>query len=233
MSERSLRGLYAIADTGLLPAGDLIPRARAVLQGGASLLQYRDKKGDPGRRLEQAQTLCRLCHEYGRLFVINDDPELAAASGADGVHLGRDDTAIDRARALLGPGALVGLSCYNELGRAIRAEREGADYVAFGRFFPSRTKPGAIPAPVELLRQARATLHVPIVAIGGITPANGAVLLAAGADMLAAIHGLFGQPDPAAAAHAYHRLFLPRRMGPVLLDATMRELTPVDPSNSA
>jgi len=207
MSKRSLRGLYAIADTGLVPAAKLIPCADALLRGGAALLQYRDKQGDGGQRRQQAAALSRLCHEYGRPFMVNDDPELAAMIGADGVHLGQDDGSIASARTLLGPGAIIGLSCYNSLERAIAAESQGADYVAFGRFFPSVTKPGAVSAPVVLLHQARAALHVPIVAIGGITPTNGALLLEAGADMLAAIHGLIGQADPAAAARAYSCLF--------------------------
>jgi len=207
MSEHSLHGLYAIVDTGLVPAAKLIPRADALLRGGASLLQYRDKQGDGGQRRQQGAALNQLCHEYGRPFIVNDDPELAAMIGADGVHLGQDDDGIANARERLGPEAIIGLSCYNDLERAIAAEVQGADYVAFGRFFPSVTKPGAVSAPVALLRQARATLHVPIVAIGGITPDNGAPLLEAGADMLAAIHGLIGQADPAAAARAYCRLF--------------------------
>jgi len=206
MSEYSLRGLYAIADTGLLPADSLLEQARAVLQGGARILQYRDKRSPYARQRQQAAALSRLCHEFDCLFIVNDDADLAAAVQADGVHLGRDDCGIAPARARLGHQAIIGLSCYNSLERAILAEQQGADYVAFGRFFPSRTKPEALQAQPELLQQARKALNIPIVAIGGITPDNGALLLRSGADMLAAIHGLFGQPNPTVAARAYGEL---------------------------
>ncbi|MFN3920661.1 MAG: thiamine phosphate synthase, partial [Methylohalobius sp.] len=134
--------------------------------------------------------------------------ELAARIGADGVHLGHTDAALSQARELLGPEAIVGISCYADLERACRVEPY-ATYVAFGAFFPSATKPKAKLAPIELLSQAKAKLSCPIVAIGGITPENGAKLLAAGADLLAAIGGVFGHPDPRQAASCYARLFKP------------------------
>lgn len=126
------------------------------------------------------------------------------------MHLGRDDGDIAAARACLGPQAIVGVSCYNEFPRAAAAVGAGADYVAFGRFFPSRTKPAAVAADIELLRRARA-LPVPVAAIGGIDADNGATLVAAGADLLAVIAGVFGQPDPRAAAAAIARLYAPTR----------------------
>jgi thiamine-phosphate pyrophosphorylase len=128
---------------------------------------------------------------------------------ADGVHLGRDDSALRRARRLLGPSAIIGVSCYDRLGRARAAQSAGADYLAFGRFFPSRSKPQAVPAGLELLRAARRELYLPLVAIGGITPENGRALVCAGADMLAVIHGVFGQEQPARAAGAFDRCFHP------------------------
>jgi thiamine-phosphate pyrophosphorylase len=140
-------------------------------------------------------------------LLVNDDVELAAAVEADGVHLGRDDPAIERARARLGKSALIGVSCYNQLARALDAETRGADYVAFGSFFPSPTKPGAVRASLDLLQEARARLRVPIVAIGGITPENGASLIAAGADLLAVIDGVFNRTDIRAAAARYTQLF--------------------------
>jgi len=200
-------GLYAIADSAYLSADQFVPAVRAALDGGARVIQYRDKKSEPGQRETIARALNALCREYALPFLINDDVALAAIVGAAGVHLGRDDLDIAAARAALGDAALIGVSCYNELARAQSAQALGADYVAFGRFFPSRTKPHAVPATPELLRVARAGLKISIVAIGGITPENGASLIAAGADALAVIEGVFNQPDIRAAAERYARLF--------------------------
>jgi thiamine-phosphate pyrophosphorylase len=207
MKNRFRRGLYAIADTSLVPRERLDAAAEAALAGGAVMLQYRDKSSDHARRLAEARLLAVRCREYGALFIVNDDVELALESGADGVHLGRDDPAIEAARARLGAGAIIGVSCYNELERARDAQARGADYVAFGRFFPSRTKPEAVSTSPELLKQARAALRVPIVAIGGITPENGGGLIAVGADLLAVIDGVFGRSDIRAAAARYAKLF--------------------------
>ncbi len=171
------------------------------------VIQYRDKKSDPTQRETIARALNAVCRAHGVPLVINDDVRLAGVVGATGVHLGRDDPDIGAARAALGPAALIGVSCYNELARAQAAQEAGADYVAFGRFFPSRTKPQALSATPELLRTARAELKIPIVAIGGITPENGTSLIKAGADALAVIEGVFNQPDIRAAAERYARLF--------------------------
>lgn len=200
-------GLYAIADSGYLAADQFVPAVRAALDGGARVIQYRDKKSGPGQRETIARALNALCREHGVPLLINDDVRLAAAVGAAGVHLGRDDPDIGAARTALGPTALIGVSCYNEPARARAAQDAGADYVAFGRFFPSHTKPRAVPAAPELLHAARTELKIPIVAIGGITPENGASLIAAGADALAVIEGVFGQPDIRAAAARYAALF--------------------------
>jgi len=200
-------GLYAIADSTYLQDDTFVPAVRAALDGGARLIQYRDKKSDPTQRETIARALNAVCHAHGVPLVINDDVRLAVVVGATGVHLGRDDPDIRAARAALGRAALIGVSCYNELARAQAAQAAGADYVAFGRFFPSRTKPQALSAKPELLRTARAELKIPIVAIGGITPENGTSLIKAGADALAVIEGVFNQPDIRAAAERYARLF--------------------------
>jgi len=202
-----IAGLYAIADSAYLAADQFVPAVRAALDGGARIIQYRDKKSEPGQREAIARVLNALCREHAVPLLINDDVALAALVGAAGVHIGRDDPDIAAARAVLGDAALIGVSCYNELGRALAAQAAGVDYVAFGRFFPSRTKPQAVPATPELLRAARAALNIPIVAIGGITPENGASLIKAGADALAVIEGVFNQPDIRAAAERYARLF--------------------------
>ena len=200
-----LRGLYAI--TPEEPREDLANLVTKALIGGARLIQYRDKGQDQSRRLSQAQSLRALCQTAGALFIVNDDPSLAAASWADGVHLGRDDPDLAEARALLGPEAIIGVSCYDRLDLAHSAQAKGADYVAFGRFYPSGTKPSAVQASLDLLRQARRELHLPLVAIGGITPENAGPLIAAGADLLAVVNGIFAAPDVSAAARAFDHLF--------------------------
>jgi thiamine-phosphate pyrophosphorylase len=203
-----IAGLYAIADTRSLDdESRLIPAVRAAIDGGARLVQYRDKHGDARQRETQARALLALCREMNVAFLVNDDIALAKHVGADGVHVGRDDASLQEARGALGKQAIVGISCYDELARAERAQADGADYVAFGSFFPSRTKPNAVRADLNLLKRARQVLHVPIVAIGGITPDNGATLLEAGADALAVIDGVFGAPDVCAAAQRYRALF--------------------------
>lgn len=205
------RGLYAITSTALCADADLLQAGvAAALRGGAVLLQYRDKHADAAQKLQRATLLAALCRDYGARLIINDDAELAAASGADGVHLGASDGSITAARDRLGPQAIIGATCGASLARAEAAIAAGADYVAFGRFFPSQTKPDAPPAGLEWLPTARAVLAAPICAIGGVTPGNGGALLAAGADWLAAIDGLFGELEPAAIerrARAYRALF--------------------------
>lgn len=206
MSKFRLYGLYAITNEAS-DACELSDRVARALRGGARAIQYRDKSSDAARRLREAEALRALCRAYNVPLIVNDDVELARAVGADGVHLGKDDASIAEARAILGAEAIIGVSCYNSLERALQAGSAGADYVAFGSFFPSSTKPAAVRASLELLRTARTQIRLPIVAIGGITPENGAQLVAAGADMLAVIQGVFGAPDPEAAARRYAVLF--------------------------
>ncbi|MCG6968678.1 MAG: thiamine phosphate synthase [Gammaproteobacteria bacterium] len=204
----SLSGLYVITPAAGLTDKQLQDHVEWALMGGARIVQYRDKTLDFARRLRQAQQLLDLCQQHGATFIINDDVELALAVRAHGVHLGGEDTPLSSARQCLGSEAIIGASCYNRLELAIRAQQQGADYVAFGRFFPSRTKPQAVPADIALLRQAKAQLHLPIVAIGGITAQNGAQLIAAGADMLAVVDAVFAQQDIVAAARQLADCFL-------------------------
>jgi thiamine-phosphate pyrophosphorylase len=202
----AIRGLYAVtpdeSDTE-----DLLRKAGAALQGGARILQYRNKVAAGALRLAQAQALRALTRKHGALFIVNDDPQLALAVDADGVHLGRGDTPFAAARGLLGSRKIIGVSCYNQLPLAQAARAAGADYVAFGAFFSSSVKPDAVAAGLDLLRAARAQMDTPIVAIGGITAQNGAVLVNAGADALAVISALFGAPDTLAAALDFAELF--------------------------
>lgn len=197
-------GLYAITQTDHKAIDTIIDEVAAAIRGGAAVVQYRDKT--PIDALRLARELTELCHRHDVPLIINDDVELAARSGADGVHLGREDGHIVEARKRLGANAIIGVSCYDSLERAVEAEQAGVTYVAFGRFFPSSSKPLAAPARIETLAQARRALRVPIVAIGGILPGNGAPLLAAGADMLAVIGGIFDR-HPEQSARAYLPLF--------------------------
>lgn len=202
-----LRGLYAITPERPDPHSTLAEQVEQAILGGARIVQYRDKSEDARRRLAEARSLVEVCRRHGIPLIVNDDVELAAAAGADGVHLGRDDMEPAAARRRLCSGALIGVSCYNRLENAERAQALGADYVAFGRFFPSASKPGAVPADLELLCRARRILNLPIVAIGGISPQNGGPLVVAGADMLAVIEALFGRDDIRTAARAFAQLF--------------------------
>ncbi len=204
----SLRALYVITDPGLIPDDQFSVRVEAALRGGARIVQYRDKRVDAALRMRLAAETVRLCHAYDAISIINDDIELAARVGADGVHIGKDDAALAQARERLGQGAIIGVSCYNRLELALSAAEQGADYVAFGSFFASRVKPEAVPASLELLRQARKKLSIPLCAIGGITADNGGPLVEAGADMLAVISDVFGAGDVEAAARRFGPLFL-------------------------
>ncbi|MBJ9977936.1 thiamine phosphate synthase [Pseudomonas sp. S75] len=204
----TLRGLYAITDSQLL-AGRFLSHVEAALEGGVRLLQYRDKGDDAARRLREAEALMQLCQRYGTTLIINDDAELAARLGV-GLHLGQTDGPLTPARALLGRQAVIGSTCHASLELAEQAAREGASYVAFGRFFNSLTKPGAPAASLELIAQARARISLPIAVIGGITLDNAAPLVAHGADLLAVIHGLFGADsarEVTRRARAFNALF--------------------------
>lgn len=205
-----LRGLYFITPAvpeGADPRATHLAHAAAALRGGARLIQFRDKhlQGDACEAI--ARDLVALTHAHGARCIINDDTELAARIQADGVHLGRDDPDPAAARALLGPDAVIGVSCYNELGRAEAAARAGANYVAFGTMFASATKPEAAFAGPGLIRRARLALDLPICGIGGITADNAGEVVAAGADLVAVIQGISASPDPEAAARRISSLF--------------------------
>ena len=207
MSKASIRGLYAIADTRTIAPGELPYRVAAAIAGGARIVQYRHKDSGAARPRNEVQDLLATCRRLRVPLIINDDVEFAATLAADGVHLGRDDTDPSAARTRLGRRAIIGVSCYDDLDRAVEAQAAGADYVAFGSFFASTTKPEAVRAPIELLQQARNRLTIPLVAIGGITAHNAARLLAAGADAIAVISGIFTEDDPCVAARRYSTLF--------------------------
>jgi thiamine-phosphate pyrophosphorylase len=206
LQRASLRGLYAVTpDDPLLPRMSAL--VREALAGGVKVVQYRNKVAPPPLFRAQAAELLRICRAAGALLIINDNPEIAADIGADGVHVGREDGGVARARAIVGPDRIIGVSCYGELGIAECAVAEGADYIAFGAMFASSVKPGAVAAPLSVLTEAKARFNVPVCAIGGIKTGNVETLIDAGADMAAVITDLFDAPDIAAQARTYQALF--------------------------
>ncbi len=201
-----IQGLYGVtpddADTVRLTT-----RVRAALAGGMRLVQYRNKIADAALKREQAAALCALCNEFNAALIVNDDLELALAVNAHGLHLGGDDGSLASARAKLGPHKLLGASCYRMLENAERALAEGADHIAFGSFFVSTVKPGAVRSNPTILTEAKRKFGVPVVAIGGITHANAPQVIAAGADSVAVITALFSAPDIAQSAREFNALF--------------------------
>lgn len=201
-----MRGLYLVT-----PDWDDTDRLLAVteqaLGAGLALLQYRHKLADAAQRREQAGALLALCRRYACPLIINDFTALCLELGADGVHVGGTDAPVAAVRAQLGPRAIVGASCYGDLALARRAQAEGASYVAFGGFYPSRVKKYAVTTPPSIVDEARAAVALPNVVIGGMTPENAAPLAARGADMVAAISSVYLAADPAAAARAFAALF--------------------------
>lgn len=202
-----LRGLYVITDSQLTPSNTLIPKVEQAIMGGARLVQFRSKSTDWQLKHAQAQNLATLCERYDVPLIINDDQELAASCGAQGVHLGQHDASITQARHQLGQQAIIGASCYNSLDRALQAQAEGASYVAFGSFFPSQTKPDAVRAEIALLRRAKTILSIPTCCIGGINLENAGMLIDAGADLIAVVREVFAHPDPQESARKFNRLF--------------------------
>lgn len=203
-----VRGLYVITPD-LDDTDELVRRVSAAVAGGARLVQYRNKIAGPELALAQVRGLLRVTRAAGVPLIVNDSLELALATDADGLHLGGTDGDLAAARRALGPGRLLGASCYNRLELAVAARAAGADHVAFGSVHPSTTKPGAIRAPLDLFRAARAALDCPICAIGGITAANAAAVVAAGADAVAVITDVFAADDVQAAAARFTPLFGP------------------------
>ncbi|MSQ59808.1 MAG: thiamine phosphate synthase [Betaproteobacteria bacterium] len=203
-----IRGLYAITPA-VGDEADYFPRIERALAGGVSLLQYRDKTADRASARRRALRLRQLCGRFCVPLIVNDDAELARETQAAGVHLGREDQDIARARALLGMDAIIGVSCYDRIERAREAQAQGANYVAFGSVFPSQVKPGAVRSSLKLIREARDEMRIPIVAIGGIDLGNAARVIEAGAHCIAVITALFSAPDTGELARAFAGLFSP------------------------
>lgn len=204
----SLRGLYAITDSTLMPNDEiLLNSVEQALKGGTAIVQYRDKSTDQSKRLRQAKALNALCQRYNTPLIINDDIELAKTSGAAGVHLGQSDGQHQLARKTLGSDAIIGITCHDDIQLAYNAVEHDADYVAFGAFFPSKTKPNAKPAPLSLLTDVKQQIALPIVAIGGISMDNAHQVIDAGADMIAVVHALFAAEQIDTQARHFSQLF--------------------------
>ena len=201
-----MRGLYLVT-----PDWDdttkLVTTTELALRGGAALVQYRHKNASAELRQEQAERLLALCRRYRRPLIINDHIELCLAIGADGVHVGGTDASVAQVRAALGPSKIVGASCYGSMELARATYQTGASYVAFGGFYPSRVKKYPVTTSVEIIAQSKIEIALPVVVIGGMTAANAAPLVAAGADMVAAISSVYLADNPEAAASDFTRLF--------------------------
>jgi thiamine-phosphate pyrophosphorylase len=206
MSGAAIRGVYAITPE-IADTGGLLERVSLALEGGVRVVQYRNKNAPAELKYQQSLALRTLCRSFEVPFIINDDVELAEHVGADGVHLGQADATVSEARAMLGVNSMIGISCYNQIALAERALSESADYVAFGSFFPTANKRDAVVAPLNILREAKGRFRAPVVAIGGIRLENAGEVIAAGADALAIISGLFDARDITATARVFGQLF--------------------------
>jgi thiamine-phosphate pyrophosphorylase len=202
-----LGGLYVITDTKLIPRQRFVETVEAALRGGATMVQLREKEAPQEEVIRLGRELLAVTRRYRALLIINDHPTVAKAVGADGVHVGREDPSVTETRALLGPEAIIGASCYGDVARAAAAEQEGADYVAFGTPFPSPTKTKRTDISLGIFRQVKQRVKVPVFAIGGITIDNARQVIDAGADGIAVVSGVFAAPDVEAAARALTQLF--------------------------
>ncbi len=200
---QNLKGLYVIADAECIGMDSFLSKTKEVLTAGVKIIQYRDKVSSKKGRYKIAKELRTLTHDHECLLLINDDEQLAQSVEADGVHLGKDDGSIRQARKLLGDNMIIGASCYTQIEYARAAVNASANYIAFGSFFPSMTKPNAPRAEIKMLTQAKQEFKLPICAIGGITPQNTANLLTAGADMIAVISAIFNASSPKQAVQEY------------------------------
>ena len=195
-----LKGLYVITDNKLIPESRFVEYVEKAIKGGAKIVQLREKNASREQIINRGKELLKLTRKYGVPLIINDLPELAAEIRADGVHLGENDQSVSDARNILGEKSIIGVSCYGSLERGYYAEREGADYVAFGTPFFTPTKPERAPTSLNVLKEAVKRISLPIFAIGGITSDNAESVLDTGVDGIAVITSVFGSSDPEKAA---------------------------------
>lgn len=186
--DKKISGIYAITpDTTL----DLNLIEKILNQYSIKLLQYRHKTTNALVKLDETRQLQQLCLRHNTLFIINDDINLAEKINADGVHLGKNDASIEQAREQLGNNSMIGVSCYNNINAAKYAQDLGVNYVAFGALFPSVTKPNALHCSLDVITQAKQTLNIPIVGVGGINFSNQQKVFDAGCDATAMINALW------------------------------------------
>lgn len=205
MTDENRCRLYLITPPRIDPATFADPLAAALDAGDVGCVQLRLKDIDDDQIRVAADILRPIAQERDVAFIMNDRPDLAMETGCDGVHVGQEDAPYADARALLGENAIVGITCKNSRHFAMEAAEQGADYVAFGAFFHSKTKPPKNIAEPEILEWWSGLMTVPSVAIGGITIENCAPLVTAGADFLSVVSGVWDYPDgPAAAVRAFN-----------------------------
>lgn len=198
--KKNLSGLYVITDKKLIERDNFIEIVEKSIKGGARIVQLREKETFYDEIILLAKELLKVTKKYDVPLIINDSPEIARETGADGVHLGGDDTSIDNARSLLGCEAIIGVSCYNQIERGLNAVKSGADYVAFGTPYNTPTKPDREPTSIEILNKAVNLINIPVFAIGGITKDTAKPILETGVDGIAVITSVFGSLDPETAA---------------------------------
>jgi thiamine-phosphate pyrophosphorylase len=201
-----IKGLYAITPD-MADLNTLIQKTQLAIEGGAFMVQYRSKIEDRDAKMQQCAAILRLCREYEIPCIVNDDVDMCRVLEADGVHLGEKDDNIAEVRHILGEDAIIGSSCYNQIERARQAQKEGASYVAFGAIFPTSTKPQAPRATLELLKEAKREIQIPIVAIGGITVNNAHDVTKTGIDAIAVITSLYEAKTIKETAETFSKMF--------------------------
>ena len=201
-----IKGLYAITPD-MADLNTLIQKTQLAIEGGAFMVQYRSKIDDRDAKMRQCSAILRLCREYEIPCIVNDDVDMCRVLEADGVHLGEKDDNIAEVRHILGEDAIIGSSCYNQIERARQAQKEGASYVAFGAIFPTSTKPQAPRATLELLKEAKREIQIPIVAIGGITVNNAHDVTKTGIDAIAVITSLYEAKTIKETAETFSKMF--------------------------
>jgi len=201
-----IKGLYAITPDSA-DLNTLIQKTQLAIEGGAFMVQYRSKILNRDVKMQQCAAILRICREYDIPCIVNDDVEMCRVLEADGVHLGENDDNIAEVRRILGEDSIIGSSCYDQLNRAKQAQKEGASYVAFGAVFPTPTKPNAPRATLELLREAKSEIQIPIVAIGGITMNNAHDVIETGIDAIAVITSLYESNSIKETAETFSQMF--------------------------
>ncbi len=190
-----MSGLLVVTMRGNLSDEELLKRILGTLDGGAQIIELREKNIPHNKLVKFAKRVKRITEKYNVPLIINDEPLVALEAGADGVHLGEHDPLITDARKMLGKGAIIGVSAYNSVQRALKSEKDGADYVAMSSPFPSISKPLKKLTPPEIIREVKRRLKIPLFVIGGITPENAREIMSLGVDGIAVMSGIFNNEN--------------------------------------